>query len=180
MKQQWTKSRSGAWLLISLIPTTIVFFFAAAQTPDELFEGEFFWSFVAIILFLYWPCALVAGIVLTVWGRVQESRNYRETRQYGELHGWHPIAKTAWRNRKRGGVELAVNRAYKKPTYILTIVVEGETTTVDEFETALWALQFGDWLWEDLLHTNAKPDVAVVSEKRAEWEQTRAIAVYRG
>ena len=180
MKQQWTKSRSGAWLLLSLIPATIVFVFAAAQTPDELFEGEFFWSFVAIILFLYWPCALVAGIVLTVWGRVQESRNYRETRQYGELHGWHPIAKTAWRNRKRGGVELAVNRAYKKPAYILTIVVDGETTTVDEFETALWALQFGDWLWEDLLHTNAKPDVAVVSEKRAEWEQTRAMAVYRG
>ena len=177
MQQQWTKARSGAWLLLSLIPMTIVLFLAGFQAPEEFFEGEFFWSFVATILFYLWPCVLVAGIVLTVLGRVQESRKYRETRQYGELHGWHPISKTAWRNRKRRGAHLTVNRASKKTTYILTIVVEGETTTVDEFETALWALEFGDWLWEELLHTNTKPDVAVVSEKRAEWEQTRAMAV---
>ena len=96
------------------------------------------------------------------------------------MHGWHPISKTAWRNRKRGGVDLAVNKMFKKPTYILNIVVDGETTTVDEFEQAHWALQFGDWLWEELLQSDAKPGLAVVSEKRAEWEKTRAMAFYQG
>ena len=74
---------------------------------------------------------------------------------------------------------MAVNKAFKKTTYILNSVVDGETTTVDEFEQAYWALQFGDWLWEELLQSDAKPGLAVVSEKRAEWEQTRAMALYQ-
>ena len=129
---------------------------------------------------MYWIGAALAGPVLLIWGTIEANRAYKETRQYAEMHGWHPISKTAWRNRKRGGVDLAVNKMFKKPTYILNIVVDGETTTVDEFEQAHWALQFGDWLWEELLQSDAKPGLAVVSEKRAEWEKTRAMAFYQG
>ena len=49
---------------------------------------------------------------------------------------------------------------------------EGETITVDEFESSLWALQFADWLWRELLQTNASPDQYTIAEKRAEWETT--------
>ena len=175
-----TKSTAGKLLLFSLFPAAIGFFIAVSLSSTPLFAGEFFWSFTALFIFLYWPIALVLGAVLSVSAVVERNRRYREAQQYAELHGWHPITRTSWRNRKRTGVQLAVNKAFEKPTYILTIEIGGETTTVDEFETAVWALQFGDWLWEWLLETGGELDVSVVAEKRAEWEQGRAMTPYRG
>ena len=175
-----TKAKLGTWLLLSLIPAMVLFVLSGALSPDTLFEGEFFWSFVNVIVGLYWLCALPAGIVASVWGRLEERHAYRETERYAELHGWLPISRTSWRNRKRRDVQLAVNRSAQKPTYILTIIADGETTVIDEFERAVWALGFGDWLWEFLVESNTKVDVDVVAEKRAEWEQTNAMAVYRG
>lgn len=123
--------------------------------------------------------AAPVGLVLLVWGSIEFNRAYRKAQQYAELNGWHPISRTAWRNRKRNDIALSVGQAFQKPTYILRVEIDGETTTIDEFETSLWALQFGDWLWQELLQANAAPDRATVVEKRAEWEQSRAIAVYR-
>ena len=71
---EWTKSRVGKWLLVSLIPETLGLIVAMIQSPDVLFEGEFFWSFLALALFLYWPAALVAGITLSVWGSIDQKR----------------------------------------------------------------------------------------------------------
>ncbi len=181
MNIEWTKSRLGFWLLISLIPATIAYVPAAALSPDEPFQDEFFWSFIGTILALYLPCALVAGAVLAVWGRIEKSRQYREAQHYAQRHGWHPISKTTWRNRKRNGVQLSVDKAIVGSTYILTIEINGETTVVDEFETPTWALEFGDWLWEELLQAQGMtPDVEVVAEKRAEWEQSKGLTLYRG
>ena len=174
------KSTVGKLLLISLFPTATGLFIAGSQSPPVFFRGEFFWSFWHVTLGFYWPVALVLGAVFTISAALERKRQYREAQQYAELHGWHPITRTSWQNRKRDGVQLAVNRAFEKPTFILNIEIRGETTTVDEFETAAWALQFGDWLWEWLLETGRELDVSVVAEKRAEWEQSRSITLYRG
>ena len=161
-----------------MVPVTfLILVLMAIGDPWAGFVGSIV-AIVAVFAMLYWVCALPAGIVLLIWGAIENGRDYREAQQYSELHGWHPISKTAWRNRKRGDVELAVMKAFRKPTYILTIVADGETTTIDEFGTAGWALQFGDWLWQELLQTGAKMDLDVVSEKRNEWE--RSMAVYSG
>ncbi len=90
--------------------------------------------------------------------------------QYAERNGWRPISRTAWRNRKRDNAALSVKQAYKKQTYLLQIEAQGDTITVEEFESSLWALQFGDWLWRELLQVNLNPDREDIEEKRAEWE----------
>lgn len=172
----WTRSKVGIWLLISLLPSFVLGVVLASVFPDP--EG--FWNnTVGPLLGLYVICALIAGVILTVLGRIDGSRAYREAQQYAEMHGWFPITKTSWRNRKRDNVQLAVDQSFKKSRYILKID-HGEATVIDEFETAYWALQFGDWLWEQLLGAGTtKVDAETVSEKRAEWEGTRAMAVYR-
>ena len=174
-----TKSQRGAWLLVSLVPVTFAFF--VVLMIGDPFEGAIgsALALFALMLFLYWLCALVAGLALTIWGSVERSREYKEASQYAQRHGWHPISRDMWRNRKRNGVQLAVNKAIGKTTYILTIEIEGETTMVDEFATPVWALDFGDWLWQELANARASTDVEVVAEKRAEWEQSKGLAVYR-
>ena len=178
---KWPKSKVGLWLLISLLPATgifiIIIIIAAVNEPDEPTAT---WGIIVVLSSLYWVCAFVAGVILTVWSGIERRRTYREARRYAEAHGWLPISKTSWRNRKPENVRLAVDQSFEKPTYILTIVVRSEATSVEEFETAHWALQFGDWLWEQLLKARgARVDRNMVSEKRDEWEETRAMAVYK-
>ena len=179
-----TKSKLGVLLLLSIIPTTILFIIAGVIVqPGEdptLENVNIFWTGVGLTTLLYWPCGVVAGLALTIWGYRERKREYQDTLLYAQLNGWHPISKSVWRNRKRNGTELAVNQAVGKSTYILTIKIEGETTAVDEFSTRVWALEFGDWLWEEMLEASgAKVDAALVSKKRDEWKETRAMAVYK-
>ena len=179
-----TKSKLGGLLLLSIIPATILIIIAAVIVqPGEdpsLENVNIFWAVVGVTTFFYWPCGVVSGLALTIWGYRERRREYQDTLLYAQLNGWHPISKSVWRNRKRNGIELAVNQAVGKPTYILTIKVEGETSAVDEFSTRVWALEFGDWLWEELLNARASPDAEVLAEKRAEWEQSKAMAKYEG
>ena len=51
---------------------------------------------------------------------------------------------------------------------------------MDESATRIWALEFGDWLWEELLSARASTNAEVLAEKRDEWEQSRAMAKYEG
>ena len=103
---------------------------------------------------------------------------FNNTQRYAELHGWLPISRTQWRNRKRNQIQLAVNKAAQRNTFILTIEAEGETFTIEEFESSVWALQFGDWIWQELLtNDDAKVDVEVISEKRTEWIESNALAI---
>ena len=180
-----TRSKLGAWFLLSLIPTGLLFLVAiVASSPTPWAPGELFWSFIGLINLFYLPSALVAGLVLMILDSRARSRAYKEALTYAQRNGWRPITKEMWRNRKGSGVQLAVNQAVGQSSYVLTIEVNGETTMVDEFATRVWALEFGDWLWEELANsrasTEAKVVAEIVAEKRDEWEQSRAIAVYKG
>ena len=125
---------------------------------------------------IYLPVGLTVGLVLFLWGNTEFKRVHQAAQRYAELNGWHPVSRTSWRNRKRQNVALSVSQAFAKQTYILTVDVDDETTIIDEFETPLWSLQFGDWLWEHLLRDNTSPDIEEVAEQRAQWEIT-ALAI---
>lgn len=178
-----SKSRSGAFLLLSLIPSGLLFLVAAVFLPgaDTPVAGaaDVFWVLMIAGNSVYWPSALVAGVVLLILGSREKSREYSDALAYAQRHGWHPITREMWRNRKRNGAQFAVNKAVGKASYILMIEFDDETTMVDEFSSRLWALEFGDWLGEELVDARASTDATVVAEKRTEWEQSRGMVVYR-
>ena len=167
------KSRRGFHLLISLIPVLVLLLVLVYAI-----ESNTFTSLVVLVLLIYLLIATPLGIVYRVWGSIETRAANRRAHQYAELNGWHPISQTSWRSRKREGAALSVNQAYEKSTYILNIEHMGETTTVDEFETSLWALEFGDWLWEELRAAGKGLNPDVVHEKRSEWEGSRALELY--
>ena len=172
-----TKHKIGFWLLISLIPTALVFIISLAGSLAANNESESWTAILGLSMF-YGIIVLPVGVILLIWGNIEFNRAYNAAQRYAERNGWHPISRTSWRNRKRNNIALSVAQAFKQTTYILNIDMDGETVTVDEFETSLWALQFGDWLWQDLLQTNTEPTRIEIEEKRAEWEQSRELAVY--
>ena len=173
-----TKSKVGFWLLLSVVAAFVGS--CAVIVVDYVPDDD--WTaggalLVGMVLFLYFPIALFTGIVLSIWGRIEKGRAVTRAHQYAELNGWHPISETMWRSRKREGAALSVAKAYQKTTYILTIEYQEETTTVDEFANALWALQFGDWLWEELKSLGQPIDAVGIEQKRTEWEKTLALAI---
>ena len=156
------KSRVGRWLLVSFGGMLALAFTLVLLGLEGIADV------LGPLAMLYGIFAVPAGIALTVWGSIETRQRFGESQRYAELHGWHPITSTSWRTMKRGGHALSVSKAYKKSTYILSITLEGEETTVVEFERALWALQFGDWLWEQLAGaTTITP--TVVYQKQREW-----------
>lgn len=182
---QWTKSRIANWLLLSLIPTGLlgfVSFVAFALSTSNAPEPELWtepwstiWASGVILLWPYWWIALVTGVVLKVWEGRETRRLYGEGRQYAELHGWQQISDTAWKSFKRGNLVLSVSQAYGKTTYILAVDSDGDTAATDGFSRSLYALQFGDFLWENVLSGRSQVDVTVVQQTRAEWERFRAL-----
>ena len=71
-----SKERVGFWLLISLIPTGFFTFvsFLIVVVLGFLYEAEataaeIFWIFLFAAFLLYWWGALIAGVVLKVWGQ---------------------------------------------------------------------------------------------------------------
>ena len=96
-----------------------------------------------LLFLLYWWGALISGIVLKILGKRQSGQTFRNAQRYAEINGWHPISQTAWRSMKANGASLAINQAFEKSTYILTIEASAGTTTVPDFANPLWALQFG-------------------------------------
>ena len=177
------KHRIGFWTLISLIPTAILIllgFIIDTATGSLNNDADIgIGGAIGAVCMVYAVFAMPTGLVLLLWGNIEFSRAYKAAQRYAELHGWHPISRTAWRNRKRDNIALSVAQAYEKRTFILTVDVGGEVVSIDEFETSLWALEFGDWIWEELLQSGAAVDKATIEEKRSEWEQSRGIMLYR-
>ena len=167
-----SKSRISFWLLISLIPAFGLCSVAVVASPGGDVESN--WNTLGGFSVVYFGIALIAGCILYWLGRKDEA--FDDAQRYAERNGWHPISKYVWRCRKREGAALSVNRAYKQKTYLLTIEHQAETTTVEEFDRADWAMEFGDWLWEELRAAGHQIDVGVLQEKRGEWEQTHALA----
>ena len=171
-----TKRQVAKWLLISLLPGVVVWFVAfaifAAYQPDTPAPVVIF-LILTFFLSIYLPFALIIGLTLHIWLSYQARRMFRATQRYAELHGWLPISQTQWRNRKRNQIQLTVAKASAYDTFILTIQADNETFTVDEFESSTWALQFGDWIWEQILTADA-PVISptLIHEKRVEWQTT--------
>ena len=161
------------YLLLSLIPTGIYALVGSAIIGTTGSLPALLQTLWALSI-LYWPIALIAGLVLHYVVKWRDRKLFRATQEYAQMNGWLPISSTHWRNRKRNQIQLAVAKSLTDETFILTVEVEGERVTVDQFENSLWALQFGDWLWEQL-PLAGQIDPGVVIEKRAEWEQSQAL-----
>ena len=119
------------------------------------------------------------GIVLLALGKAGEHREFQRTMIYGEINGWQALSRTSWLNRKRGGITLTANRSIVGRTFSLSLEAE-ERIFVDRFETALWAMTFGDWLWDRILAERVIPTTETVQHKREEWERTGRPALPRG
>ena len=108
-----------------------------------------------------------------MWGKREIRQAFKEAQRYAEVNGWHPVSETAWRALKADGASLAVGQAIKGPTFTLTVQASAGATTVSDFAKPLWALQFGDWLWEKTGGENITP--TTVEAQRQEWSQSLAI-----
>ena len=176
-----TKSRIGFWLLISLIPaglgTFISMLVGIATSVSDPSSDSNGWAVTIILFAMYFGAALIAGILLRIWGGAETRKAYRQVRQYAELNGWQEISPNSWRTFKSSGTLLSANQAFEKKTHILTIKLEDETLIVEGFETSLLALQFGDWLWNRQAEFKTGLNIEVVKQQRTEWEQTRALAI---
>ena len=176
---QMTKGKLGTWLLWSLIPNGLVGFisfligFSSESTEPSI------WGVLVIISWPTWWLSLILGLALKFWAGLDTRRSYRDSRRYADLHGWQPISDTAWKSFKRRGVTLSVSPTYQQPTFILSIDLDGETLATDGFSKSLYALHFGDHLWEHVLTDSKQLNVDVLNAERGQWEQTQAIAVRR-
>ena len=172
----WSKSRVSYWLLISLIPTGVggflLFMFGWITGIFSIAAGAAMWI-IAFFLILYWWGALIAGLVLRFNVKKEAQLIFREAQAYAEMNSWLPLSHTAWRAMRANNVSLAVNQPFDKSTYTLSISSDTGATTVPEFVKPLWALQFGDWLWEKTGGHNLTP--TEVQRQQQEWSRSLAI-----
>ena len=165
------KHKIGFWLLLSLIPAGALLFISAIVGALILGNAPSAepTNVLGAICMLWIFLALPPGLVLLIWGNIEFNQAFRRAQRYAELNGWQPISRVAWRNRKQGGITLAVDQSAINRTFILTIQA-AERIVVDEFYSAVWGMSFGDWLWQELANTRTVPSRAVVVQKREEWE----------
>ena len=183
--QNLSKLKIGISLLLGLIPAIVLGILSTtilgSEAPWSGGSANIFWSLVGSFTAFYFICAIIPGIVLTVLGLRERTQGFKEAQAYAQMHGWHPITKHIWRSRKRRDIQLGVDRATVGSGYILSIEVNGEVTVIDLFSRLVWALEFGEWLWQELddSRTTTSGDVEAVAQRRGEWEQSRAITLYK-
>ena len=134
--------------------------------------GAVMWL-IAFFLIVYWWAALIAGLVLRFTAKREAHRIFGEAQTYAEMNGWLPISRTAWRAMRANNVSLAVNQPFEKSTYTLSVSSDAGATNIPEFANPLWALQFGDWLWEKTGGYNLTP--TEVQRQQQEWSRSLAI-----
>lgn len=181
---QWTKSRIANWLLLSL-PIAGIFgvisfvgwgVSSESWTEDQpITTAMGLWLILVLISWPYFGIALITGVVLKVVSSRETGRIYKESRQYAELHDWLQISDTAWRSFKRNHTTFTVNQLYGANTYVLTVDVDGDSVTTDGFSRSIYALQFGDYLWERVLSAQRQASASTVHQTRQEWERFRAL-----
>ena len=182
-----TKGKLGTWLLWSLIPNGILGIVSSAiylisytsSTSSEVEGAALLFAFIMFTSWLIWWLSLLLGLTLKFWAGLDTRRNYRESRRYADLHGWQPISDTAWKSFKRQSVTLSVSPTYQQPTFFLSINLDGETLTTSGFSKSLYALRFGDHLWEQVIGDSKQLNVEVLNVERGQWEQTQGLAVRR-
>ena len=182
-----TKGKLGTWLLWSLIPNGIlgilsfaIFLISSTSSSSEEVEGAaLLFAFITFTSWLTWWLSLLLGLTLKFWAGLDTRRDYRESRRYADLHGWQPISDISWKSFKRRSVTLSVSPTYQQPTFFLSINLDGETLTTSGFSKSLYALRFGDHLWEQVIADSKQLNVEVLNVERGQWEQTQALAVRR-
>ena len=176
------KGKLGTWLLWSLIPNGILgiisfVIYLSSHTSSELEGAALLFGVITFISWLTWWLSLLLGLTLKFWAGLDTRRNYRESRRYADLHGWQPISDNAWKSFKLRSVTLSVSPTYQQPTFFLSINLDGETLTTAGFSKSLYALRFGDHLWEQVIADSKQLNVEVLNVERGQWEQTQALAV---
>ena len=185
-----TRSQVANRLLLSLIPLGLLGFFAFVMyviavsfTGDgqgaaaEVDSGwEVFWVFACLLLWPAWWIALGAGAVLKILASRKEGRIRRDGIRFAQLHNWQPISDTTWKSYRRNNLVMTVDRMYGKDSYMLLVDQDGESVSTDGFETSTYALQFGDFLWENVLKVRTRIDANEVRETRGQWESNRALS----
>ena len=186
-----TRNQLANRLLRSLIPlgaltllVTIVGMVAWFGTDDPLGYDEdlvsetgweIFWDVAATILWIVFLGVLTAGVVVKILARRKERQIQEDAMRYSQLRNWQPISSTSWRNYRRNNVVMSVDRVYKGEFYVLLIDQDGESMPTEGFETPLYALQFGDFLWDNVLSNRTRIEVSEVQETRAQWDRTRML-----
>ena len=173
-----SKGRVGFWLLVSLMPTglitfigfiVIIFLSIGANESEEPRGTDIACTFIFTIFLAYWWAALFTGIGLKVWAKREGRQAFNQAQRYAEGHGWHPISQTAWQTLKADGTSLAVSQSVQGTGFTLNISANAGATVVPDFAKPLWALQFGDWLWERTGGENIT--LVTVEAQRREWSQ---------
>ena len=130
----------------------------------------------SLLLWPSWWIVLVVGLVLKITASRREARIRRDGMRYAQLHNWQPISDTTWKNYRRASVVMTVDKRLGQDAYMLLIDQAGEYVTTDGFETSLFALQFGDFLWDDILSTRERVEVAEVHRVHQQWVSQLALA----
>ena len=125
-------------------------------------------------LIAFWV-VLLAGVVLKLIGRNERHRLHWEAQMYASMHGWQQISETAWRSLKQDDCILAVAPEYGASTYSLSVSSDGRSADTYGFSRPVFALQFGDFLWENVLLNRPQLSASEVRETRMQWDRTRML-----
>ena len=134
-----------------------------------------FWDFVFLGSLLTFWVVLVAGAALKVMGRNDRFRSYSEAQMYASMHGWQQIADNAWRCLKGDACAMSVSQGYGEASYSLSVQADGRSESAHAFSRPLYALQFAEYLWENVLSSRPQLTAGVVRETRIRWDPTRAL-----
>ena len=173
----------STWMLWALLPLGLYGFlsfvifmliFAVDEEPGAFASVAFGFLGIFITWPLWWLC-LIIGLVLRFMVRREEERVQEDAQEYAELHRWQGVSRTQWRSIKSSGVILTVTKARRSTNYLLTAEVDGKGVGTDRFESPLYAMQFGDHLWDNLLSEQEEVDSEKVRQFRTMWERARGV-----
>ncbi len=175
----WSTIPIGILCLISL-GISVVLLAEAEQNWYEYGYGAYsgeqaFWDVTFLLSLLSFWVALVGGAALKVIGRNDRFRAYSEAQMYGSIHGWQQIAENAWRCLKGDACSMSVNKGYGAESYSLSVQSAGRSESAEGFSRPLYALQFAEYLWENVLSNRPQLTTGVVRETRIRWDPTRAL-----
>ena len=134
----------------------------------------FFWG--TLLFNPAWIGAVAVGVGLKIRASIIEQRIIQAGQRYAQLHNWQPISSTTWKNYRRANVVMTVDKMYGQDAYMLLIDQAGEYVSTDGFENSVFALQFGDFLWDNVLSTRERMVVSEVQQVHREWVGQLALA----
>ena len=111
--------------------------------------------------------SMLSGLAFILYGNYVFNRHYKEAQYYAQLNGWQAVSKVAWHNRRRD-TAFQVAQSIRDRTYFLTIDAR-ERIVVNEFDSGMHAMAFGDWLWHKLQEEGRLVTQDAANEERDSW-----------